>query len=80
MLVILRRLLLLLLRAFPRFLPEEPVGGYTEVHKAWQAQTFLEQALAKTVALGVRCDGLRRRGVWRNLGKRFSACGGRWKL
>ena len=27
---------------FSRFLPEEPVGGYTEVQKAWQAWTFVD--------------------------------------
>ena len=32
--------LLLLLRALPGFLTEEPVGGCTEVQKAWQACTF----------------------------------------
>ena len=35
-------LLLLLGGAFSRFLPEEPVGGYTEVQKAWQAWTFVD--------------------------------------
>ena len=35
-------LYLLLLRAFSRFLPEEPVGGYTEVQKKWQAWTFVD--------------------------------------
>ena len=29
---------------------------------------------------GGRGDGLRRRGVWRNSGRRFSACEGRWRL
>ena len=75
LLVLLPLLLLLLRRAFPRFLPEEPVGGYTHVHKGWQAWTFVDfgQALAKAVALGGgwRCNGLRWRGVWRNSGGRF---------
>ena len=41
--------------------------------------TLARQALAKTVALGGgggRCDELRRCGVWRNSGARFSARGG----
>ena len=35
------------------------------------SRTSARQAFAKTVALGT--DGLRRRGVWRNSGGRFSA-------
>ena len=35
--------------------------------------TSARQALAKPVARGEGCDGLRRRGVWRNSGGRFSA-------
>ena len=73
-------------RALSRFLPEEPVGGYTEVQKAWQTWTFVDFGQAssgqdgRAVAGGGRCDGLRRHGVWRNSGGRFSAHGGRWRL
>ena len=50
------------------------------MQKAWQAWTFVDfgqKYLAKPVAPGGgRGDGLRRRGVWRNSGGRFSARGG----
>ena len=73
-------------RAFFRFLPEEPVGGYPEVQKAWQAWTFVDFGQKSSVqdgragAGGGRCDGLRLHGVWRNSGGGFSARGGRWRL
>ena len=51
-------LVVLLLRVFSRFLPEEPVGGYTEVQKAWQAWTFVDFGRAEG-GRGGRCDGLR---------------------
>ena len=67
-----------------RFLPVEPVGGHTEVQKAWQAWTFVDfgQKMSGQDGRpgGGRCDGLRLRGFWRNLGGRFSAREGRWRL
>ena len=73
-------LLLLLLQAFPRFLPDQQVGGYAEVQKAWQARTFVDFGQASSFGQAsfgqdsrAGCDGLRRRGVWRNSGGRFSA-------
>ena len=47
---------LLLLRAFSRFLPEEPVGGYTEVQKAWHAWTFVDSGQKSSVQDG-RAEG-----------------------
>ena len=55
------------------------------MQKAWQAWTFVDFGPKRSVQDGrleggVRGDGLRLRGVWRSLGGRFSARGGRWRL
>ena len=42
--------------AFSRFLPEELVGGYTEVQKAWQAWTFVDFGQKSSVQDG-RAEG-----------------------
>ena len=78
-------MVVVVVRAFSKFLPEEPVGGYTEVQKARQAWTFLDFGQKSSdqdgrVEGGGRCDRLRLRGIWRNSGVRFSARGGRWRL
>ena len=44
------------LRAFPRFLPEELVGGYTVVQKAWQAWTLVDFGPKRSVQDG-RAEG-----------------------
>ena len=57
--------ILVLLRAFPRFLPEEPVGGYTEVQKTWQAWTLVDfgpSQFGREVFARVDCRRLENRG------------------
>ena len=56
-----------------------------EVQKAWQARTFVDFGQASPGQHlwpegGVGAGGLRRRGVWRNSGGKFSARGGRCRL
>ena len=56
------------------------------MQKEWQAWTFVDFGQKSSVhdgragGVGGRWNGLRLRGVWRNLGVRFSARGGRWRF